>query len=100
MSLIAQEEGIQRVLTEEQIRLCHRVMQQLRPHLTEELAFIEQVQRQLTEGYHLAYWQDGGEVKALAGFRYFAETAINRTFLSCRYTATIRETYTVSVCLN
>lgn len=45
-------------------------MQQLRPHLTEELAFVEQVQRQLAEGYYLVYWQDGGKVRALAGFRF------------------------------
>ena len=45
-------------------------MQQLRPHLTDELAFVEQVQRQLAEGYQLAYCQDGGEVRALAGFRF------------------------------
>jgi GNAT superfamily N-acetyltransferase len=45
-------------------------MRQLRPHLTEEDAFVEQVQRQLAEGYHLAYSQDSEEVKALAGFRF------------------------------
>ncbi len=51
MSLIITEEtGIQRASTEEQIRSCHRVMQQLRPHLTEEQVFVEQVQRQLAEG--------------------------------------------------
>ncbi len=71
MSLIITEEaGIQRASTEVEIRLCHRVMQQLRPHLTEEQAFVEQVQRQLAEGYHLAYSQNRGEVKALAGFRF------------------------------
>jgi predicted RNase H-like nuclease (RuvC/YqgF family) len=68
--IIAEEIGIQRVLTEEQIRACHRVMQQLRPHLREEQDFVEQVQRQLAEGYHLAYCEDRGEVRALAGFRY------------------------------
>jgi len=71
MSLIIEEDtGIQRASTEEQIRLCHRIMQQLRPHLTEEQAFIEQVQRQLVEGYHLVYCEDKGDVKALAGFRF------------------------------
>lgn len=71
MSLIITEEAeIQRASTEEQIRSCHRVMQQLRPHLTDEQAFVEQVQRQLAEGYHLAYCQDGGKVRALAGFRF------------------------------
>jgi GNAT superfamily N-acetyltransferase len=71
MSLIITEDtGIQRALTEEQIRSCHRVMRQLRPHLTEEQTFIEQVQRQLAEGYHLVYCEDKGEVRALAGFRF------------------------------
>jgi GNAT superfamily N-acetyltransferase len=68
--IIAEEIGIQRVLTEEQIRACHRVMQQLRPHLTDEQAFVEQVQRQLSEGYQLVYCQDKGEVRSLAGFRF------------------------------
>ena len=45
-------------------------MHQLRPHLMEEVAFVEQVQRQLAEGYYLAYLQEGEEVKALAGFRF------------------------------
>ncbi|MEI8329759.1 MAG: GNAT family N-acetyltransferase, partial [Chlamydiia bacterium] len=68
--IITEDIGIQRVSTEEQIRSCHRVMRQLRPHLTEEQAFVEQVQRQLTEGYHLVYCQDRGEVRALAGIRF------------------------------
>ncbi len=55
----------------EQIRSCYPVMRQLRPHLTEEQAFVEQVQRQVMGGYHLVYIQDlVGEVKALAGFRF------------------------------
>lgn len=45
------EDGIQIASTAEQIRSCHRVMQQLRPHLTDEQAFVAQVQRQLAEGY-------------------------------------------------
>lgn len=68
--IIAEEAGIQRASTEEQIRSCHRVMQQLRPHLTDEQAFVEQVQRQLAEGYHLVYCQDRGEVRSLGGFRF------------------------------
>lgn len=53
-----------------QIQSCYKVMHQLRPHLTSDQAFVEQVQRQIEEGYHLAYIQDGGQVKALAGFRF------------------------------
>ncbi len=54
----------------EQIRSCYTVMQQLRPHLASQEAFIEQVQRQLEEGYQLAYIEQGGQVKAVAGFRF------------------------------
>jgi GNAT superfamily N-acetyltransferase len=61
---------IQHAHTPEEIRSCYEVMRQLRPHLLEEEAFVVQVIRQLAEGYHLAYCQDGGKVKALAGFRF------------------------------
>ena len=67
---IAEDTGIQRASTEEQIRACYRVMRQLRPHLTEEQAFVEQFQRQLVEGYHLVYYQDNRLARALAGFRF------------------------------
>ncbi len=57
--------------TYDQIRSCHRVMCQLRPHLENQEKFIEQVQRQIQEGYHLAYLQDQqGIVQAVAGFRF------------------------------
>jgi GNAT superfamily N-acetyltransferase len=67
---IIENTEIQKASTAEQIRSCYKIMRQLRPHLTEEQAFIEQVQRQLTEGYHLAYCKDEEEVRALAGFRF------------------------------
>ena len=56
--------------TDAQIGSCHSVMLQLRPHLTDQHAFIEQVQQQRKEGYHLAYIQDEHGVKAAAGFRF------------------------------
>ena len=56
--------GIQRADTYEQIRSCYKVMRQLRPHLVEEKAFVEQVQRQLAEGYQLVYSQDGDDDKS------------------------------------
>ena len=61
---------IQKAVSDEQIRLCYKVMRQLRPHLTDEKFFVEQVQRQFAEGYHLAYLQEREEIKALAGFRF------------------------------
>lgn len=69
---IIENTEIQKASTAEQIRSCYKVMRQLRPHLTEEQAFIEQVQRQLIEGYHLAYCKDEEEVRALAGFRFLS----------------------------
>ena len=68
--IIAEDTGIKKASMEEQIRSCHRVMQQLRPHLTDEQAFVEQVHRQLAEGYHLAYCPEGGKARAIAGFRF------------------------------
>ncbi len=61
---------IQLASTEAQIQSCFAVMRQLRPHIVNEEKFVEQVQRQLREGYLLAYLQDGGEVKACSGFRF------------------------------
>ena len=55
-------------LTDEAIRKCYSVMVQLRPHLSEE-AFLSQVQRQMSEGYHLAYIANHGQVVAVAGYR-------------------------------
>jgi predicted GNAT family N-acyltransferase len=54
---------------EEEIRSCYNVMHQLRPHLLEE-EFVLQVQRQMQQGYHLAYLQDSNQIKAVTGYRY------------------------------
>lgn len=54
----------------EEIRSCYALMLQLRPHLASEQAFVEQVQRQIEQGYHLAYIKTDGQVRALAGFRF------------------------------
>jgi len=53
-------------------------MQQLRPHLTDEQALVEQVRLLLTEGYHLVYSQDRGEATAIAGFRFLEFLAWGR----------------------
>jgi len=52
-----------------EIEGCYPVMAELRPHVTAE-EFVTRVRRQM-EGaaYRLAYLSDGGEVKAVAGFR-------------------------------
>lgn len=54
--------------TSEQIRRCYPVMQQLRPHLTEQ-DFVAQVLRQQQEGFLLAGLEEAQEVKAVAGYR-------------------------------
>ncbi|HEX8558877.1 MAG TPA: GNAT family N-acetyltransferase [Pyrinomonadaceae bacterium] len=53
---------------DEEIRGCHAVMSELRPHVPAE-DFLPRVRRQMeSAGYKLAYLDDGG-VKAVAGFR-------------------------------
>lgn len=61
---------IQLATTSAQIQSCYEIMHQLRPHLPSEQAFVSQVQRQIQEGYHLAYIPHDGKVRALAGFRF------------------------------
>lgn len=55
--------------TDEEIRRCYHVMHQLRPHLDNEAVFVEQVKRQIADGYHLVFLEDE-DVTALAGFRF------------------------------
>lgn len=70
--------GIERALLPEQIRACFAVVRQLRPHLIDGDAFVEQVQRQQLQGYQLVYIQEGGEILALAGFRFLEFLAWGR----------------------
>lgn len=67
---IVEATEIWQVTDSEQIRACYDVMRQLRPHLTSEQAFVEQIERQIQEGYRLAYIQEEGKVRALVGFRF------------------------------
>ncbi len=55
--------------TEAEKRACFPVVKQLRQHLTGEEAFLAQVERQASHGYRLAFVEDEGEVRAVAGFR-------------------------------
>jgi GNAT superfamily N-acetyltransferase len=55
--------------TEAEIRACHPVMQELRPHLG-AMEFEEQVKRlQALHGFQLAYLEDG-EIMCVAGLRF------------------------------
>ncbi|HGM5582577.1 TPA: GNAT family N-acetyltransferase [Pseudomonas putida] len=55
--------------TDAQLHACFAVMCELRPHLADAAAFIDQVRRQTRQNYRLlAAWQ-GEDAKALAGYR-------------------------------
>lgn len=69
-NLTAESAGIVTAHSSEQIGLCFKIMRQLRPHLTEEQAFVQQVERQIKEGYRLVYVEDEEGIRALAGFRF------------------------------
>ncbi|MGA9033626.1 MAG: GNAT family N-acetyltransferase [Sulfuricaulis sp.] len=55
--------------TEADIARCYPVMVELRPHLSAS-EFASRVQKQQATGFHLAYLEEAGEVRAVAGFRY------------------------------
>jgi GNAT superfamily N-acetyltransferase len=56
--------------TEAEIARCFPVMAQLRPHLARE-EFVARAKLQAAQdGYRLAYLEDDGAVKAVAGFRF------------------------------
>ncbi|MDZ8052930.1 MAG: GNAT family N-acetyltransferase [Aulosira sp. ZfuVER01] len=51
-----------------EIERCFPIMQMLRPHLIAS-EFVSRIKRQEQQGYQLAYLEDGGSIKAVAGFR-------------------------------
>lgn len=67
-STVAQTSSIHVAETDDAIQRCFPVMHQLRPHLTAE-EFILRVRRQTEGGYRLAYVEEDGEVRAVAGYR-------------------------------
>ena len=56
--------------TDADVARCWRVMHQLRPSIAED-TFVARVRRQEAGGFLLAYLEDGGEVQAVAGYRYY-----------------------------
>jgi GNAT superfamily N-acetyltransferase len=66
--------------TRADIRRCFPVMRELRPHFTNAAKFIEQVSRQQRDGYLLAFVEEGGEVRGVAGYR-FLESLFSGKFL-------------------
>ena len=55
--------------TPEEIARCFPVMRQLRTHFEDEKTFIAQVERQQRDGFRLAFLEDAGVVRAVAGYR-------------------------------
>ena len=51
------------------IARCFPVMRQLRTHFTDEQTFVAQVERQRADGYRMAFVEDEGAVRAVAGYR-------------------------------
>lgn len=70
---------IGRATTGPEILRVHPVMRELRPHHAEERAFVRQVQRQMREGFRLAYVESDGEVRAAAGYRIYELLYSGRT---------------------
>ena len=60
--------------TEADIARCYPVMAELRPHLS-ATEFAARVQKQQATGFRLAYLEEAGEVRAVAGFRYLETLA-------------------------
>jgi GNAT superfamily N-acetyltransferase len=55
--------------TEADIARCYPVMAELRPHLAGQ-DFVAIVRRQQQTGYLLAYLEDDGELRSVAGYRF------------------------------
>jgi GNAT superfamily N-acetyltransferase len=54
-------------------------MMELRAHHTDRQKFVRQVQKQIKEGYRLAFLEAGGEVRAVAGYRFLELLFSGRT---------------------
>ena len=70
---------IGRATTPAEIKRVHPVMRELRPHHTDDGAFVRQVQRQMREGFRLAFLESDGEVRAAAGYRIYELLFSGRT---------------------
>jgi GNAT superfamily N-acetyltransferase len=66
--------------TPREIQKCHAVMRELRPKFESSEDFVAQVRRQQKQGYRIAFVEDGGEICAVAGYRYL-ESLFSGKFL-------------------
>lgn len=60
--------------TEADVARCYPVIAELRPHLG-AAEFAARVRKQQATGFQLAYLEESGEVRAVAGFRYLETLA-------------------------
>lgn len=71
-------DDIRLVTDDDDIRACHAVMVQLRPHVGAD-ALVERVRAQAAEGYRLAALYHDGVPVAVAGYRRLENLAWGRT---------------------
>lgn len=62
---------ILQVRDEKDICNCFAVIQELRPKLKDKEEFVDQIKRQIKQGYTLVYLRDDEDVVACMGFRIF-----------------------------
>ncbi|WMD23663.1 GNAT family N-acetyltransferase [Achromobacter seleniivolatilans] len=62
--------AIRHIDTENELRACAALMQQLRPHLTDDADFVSRVNRMRTQNYHVLAAFHEGRAVALAGYRH------------------------------
>ena len=60
---------IEEARTPTAVARCFPVMRQLRARFTDEEIFVEQVERQRADGFRMAFLEDDGGVRAVAGYR-------------------------------
>jgi GNAT superfamily N-acetyltransferase len=65
---------ITQAATDADIERCEPVMRELRPHIPAG-EFLARIRRQEKDGFRLAFVEDGGAVKAVAGYRIFETLA-------------------------
>lgn len=63
--------------TDAEIQDCFDVMSELRTHLTRE-KFLETVRHMESEGFRLAYIEEGGGVVAVAGYRIYTNLFLGK----------------------
>lgn len=56
--------------SDQDLARCFPVLQQLRPHLA-AADFIARVRRMQAEGFHVAFLEEEGAVRAVAGYRFY-----------------------------